>query len=112
MRARLTATPAVSLVGLLVYNLMGKSGENSFIRSWGVSYGLDAATQWRDIVVEALKGLVVLAVLERMLLTSNISWMEDHLDYLCLQSLLLQHTDLSMAQQVRFMFARSKRLQD
>jgi hypothetical protein len=112
VRARLTAAPAVSLVGLLVYNLMGKSGENSFIRSWGVSYGLNAATQWRDIVVEALKGLVVLAVLERMLLTSNIGWMEDHLDYLCLQSLLLQHTDLSMAQQVRFMFARSKRLQD
>jgi hypothetical protein len=94
-----------------VYNLIGKSGEDSFIRSWGVSYGLGAAAEWKDIVVEALKGLVVLAILERMLLTSDISWLEDHLDYLCLQALLFKQ-NLSMTGQVRLLFARSKRLQD
>ena len=116
-----------------MYNLIGKSGENSFIRSWGVSYGLSAATEWKDIVVEALKGVVVLVVLERLLLTNDTSWMEvrprrcvhagrgaltrgarmlkDQLDYLCLQSLLFKHARLSMTQQVRLLFARSKRLQ-
>jgi hypothetical protein len=93
-----------------VYNLIGKSGEESFIRGWGVSYGLSAATEWKDIVVEALKGVVVLVVLERLLLTSDLSWMEDQLDYLCLQSLLFKHARLSMSQQVRLLFARSKRL--
>jgi hypothetical protein len=62
--------------------------------------------------VEALKGVVVLVALERLLLTSDISWMEDQLDYLCLQSLLFKHARLSMTQQVRLLFARSKRLQD
>ena len=100
-----------SVAGLLVYNLIGKSGENSFIKGWGVSYGLGAAMEWRDIVVEALKGIVLLVVLERLLLTSDISWMEDHLDYLCLQSLLFKHANLSMTQQIRLLFARSKRLQ-
>jgi hypothetical protein len=100
----------MSIAGLLVYNLIGKSGEDSFIRGWGVSYGLSAATEWKDIFVEALKGVVVLVVMERLLLTSDISWMEDQLDYLCLQALLFKHARLSMAQQVRLLFVRSKRL--
>ena len=99
--------------GLLVYDLIGKGGENSFIRSWGVSYGINAATEWKDIFIEAAKGLVVLVILERLLLTGDASWMEDHLDYLCLQALLFKNAhQLSMMQQVRLLFARSKRLQD
>ena len=66
----------------------------------------------QDIVIEALKGLVVLVVMERLLLTSDASWMEDHVDYLCLQALLFKHSSLTMTQQVRLLFARSKRLQD
>jgi hypothetical protein len=66
----------------------------------------------QDIVVEAMKGLVVLVIMERLLLTSDASWMEDHVDYLCLQALLFKHSRLSMTQQVRLLFARSKRLQD
>jgi hypothetical protein len=65
----------------------------------------------QDIVVEVLKGLIVLVVMERLLLTSDASWMEDHIDYLCLQALLFKHSSLTMTQQVRLLFARSKRLQ-
>ena len=51
--------------------------------------------------------------MERLLLTSDASWMEDHIDYMCLQALLFKHSvSLSMTQQVRLLFARSKRLQD
>ena len=102
---------SVVIAGLLVYNLIGKSGENSFIRGWGISYGLSAAMEWKDIIVEVLKGVVVLVVMERLLLTSDTSWIEDQLDYLCLQSLLFKRARLSMTQQVRLLFARSKRLQ-
>jgi hypothetical protein len=54
----------------------------------------------------------VLVIMERLLLTSDASWMEDHVDYLCLQALLFKHSSLTMTQQVRLLFARSKRLQD
>ena len=121
--------------GMLVYNLLGSDAQNSFATSWGISYAMGAVTEWcaslvhlrftlvwltpslpplrrQDIVTEALKGLVVLVVMERLLLTSDASWMEDHVDYLCLQALLFKHSSLTMTQQVRLLFARSKRLQD
>ena len=122
--------------GMLVYKLLGSSAQDSFATSWGISYGMSAVTEWcvrlpacltrlcgahgvapaaarrQDIVVEALKGLFVLVLMERLLLTSDASWMEDHIDYLCLQALLFKHSSLSMMQQVRLLFARSKRLQD
>jgi hypothetical protein len=33
--------------GLLLYQLLGDDAEASFVRSWGVSYGLNAATEWK-----------------------------------------------------------------
>jgi hypothetical protein len=33
--------------GMLLYELLGDGAESSFVRSWGVSYGLNAATEWK-----------------------------------------------------------------
>ena len=32
---------------MLVYKLLGEGAEQSFARSWGVSYGVGAAAEWQ-----------------------------------------------------------------
>ena len=83
---------------MLIFRLLGDDAEQSFARSWGISYGIGAAAearplsqrmhvcvrsadlacslQWKDIATEALKAAVILAILERLYLTSNTSWLE------------------------------------
>ena len=73
--------------------------------------GLNAASEWKDvrarapaasmraqalthvssrpqIFLEALKGAIILAVLERLCLTRNSNWLEEHIDYLSLVRVL------------------------
>ena len=61
---------------MLLYKLLGDEGQASFARSWGISYAVGAASEWQDIVKEAIKGAIVLAVLERLLLTRHANWLE------------------------------------
>ena len=62
--------------GMLLYKLLGDDGQASFARSWGISYAVGAASEWQDIVKEAIKGAIVLAILERLLLTRHSNWLE------------------------------------
>ena len=62
--------------GMLLYKLLGEDGQASFARSWGISYAVGAASEWQDIVKEAIKGAIVLAILERLLMTRNSNWLE------------------------------------
>ena len=62
--------------GMLIYRLLGEDAESSFARSWGISYGINAAAEWKDVAIEAAKAAVILAILERLFLTSNASWLE------------------------------------
>lgn len=43
----------------------------------GISYGLNAASEWRSILEEAVKGAIILAILERLFLTRNSGWLEE-----------------------------------
>jgi hypothetical protein len=87
---------------MLVYKLLGDDAQSSFARSWGVSYGVGAAAEWKvrfamkrlrmhrsaahtrahcfakqqDVAQEAAKGLIILAILERLYLTRPVSWLE------------------------------------
>ena len=61
---------------MLLYKLLGDEGQASFARLWGISYGVGAASEWQDIVKEAIKGAIVLAILERLLLTRHSNWLE------------------------------------
>ena len=38
---------------------------------------MGAAAEWKEIVKEALKGLVILAILERLQLTRPVNWLEE-----------------------------------
>jgi hypothetical protein len=62
--------------GMLIYKLLGADAEASFARSWGVTYGISAASEWKDIALAALKGALYLAVLERLFLSRPLSWLE------------------------------------
>jgi hypothetical protein len=63
---------------MLIYKLLGDEAQQSFARSWGVSYGLNGATEWKDILVEAAKGALILAILERLCMTRNSTWVRSH----------------------------------
>ena len=84
--------------GMLIYKLLGDKVQQEFARSWGVSYGacvrraapqfefgltrrlagMNVATEWKDVLIESLKGAVILAILERFYVTRAGSWFEDH----------------------------------
>ena len=82
------------------------------MNSWGVSYGMGQATQWQDILKEVLKGLIILAILERMQLTRHGSWLEEHLDFLSLQAQLFGNTLYTYRQQVALFLDSQRRLAD
>ena len=62
---------------MLIYKLLGPSTQDSFATSFGVSYGVGAAAEWKDIATEAAKTILILAILERMHVTKSVSWLED-----------------------------------
>jgi hypothetical protein len=33
--------------GMLIYKLLGDEAQQSFARSWGISYGLNSASEWK-----------------------------------------------------------------
>ena len=39
---------------------------------------MGAAVEWKEILKEAAKGMVILAILERLHLTRPVNWLEDH----------------------------------
>ena len=98
--------------GLLIYQLLGLDAQRSFTRSWGVSYGVGAATEWRSVLQQAVTSLVFVAIAERMHLTRPVAWLEDHIDYISTSALLLEHGGLSFFQELRLLFTFRRRLSD
>ena len=97
---------------MLIYKLLGAQAEQSFATSWGVSYGVGAAAEWRDIAEEAAKAIVLFVILERLHLTRPVSWLEEHIDYLSVQSLLFEEERISLYQQTRLLFEYRHRITD
>ena len=62
--------------GMLIYKLLGEGAEQSFASSFGVSYGVGAASEWKDIGKEAAKAAVILVILERLHLTNPVACLE------------------------------------
>lgn len=63
---------------MLIYKLLGDQAQQEFARSWGISYGLNSVSEWKDVFIESMKGAIVLAILERLYITRATSWFEDH----------------------------------
>jgi hypothetical protein len=121
-------TPAArQTYGVLLYRLQGEGVESSFVRTWSVSFGVGAAADWRDAAQSGLRACIVLVVLERLCLTSDASWLGEHVDFLSLEAMLFRHVDgggagggddgaapqkppLHWAQQLRLFFAHTRRI--
>ena len=71
---------------------------------------MNAATEWRDIVQEAAKGVIILVLMETLMLTRNSSWLEDHVDYLCCQAVMFGRASSNLLSQAKLIFIRSRRL--
>jgi hypothetical protein len=39
---------------------------------------MNVAVEWKDVLIESMKGAVILALLERFYVTKAASWFEDH----------------------------------
>jgi hypothetical protein len=102
----------IFVYGALIYNLQGEGVEASFARSWGVSYGISSAAEWQQIVVAALKGALVLAILERLCLTRPLQWLEEAVDYYSLHALLLSDPSAGLTGAIRTFYSHTKRLED
>ena len=40
---------------------------------------MNTAVEWKDVLIESMKGAVILALLERFYVTRAASWFEDHI---------------------------------
>lgn len=66
----------------------------------------------QDIAKEALQGVIILLILERLFLTRPVSWMETHVDYLSCQALLFGREKMSLLQQTRLVHRFRTRISD
>ena len=74
---------------MLVYKLLGQGAVNSFAKSFGFSYALNQASEWKDILNQVFKALFVMVILERLHLSSPVGWLEEHVDHLSVQAVLM-----------------------
>jgi hypothetical protein len=40
---------------------------------------MNTASEWKDVVTEAMKGAILLAILERLYVTRSNTWFEEHI---------------------------------
>ncbi len=73
---------------------------------------MGAAAEWQDILKEAVKGAIILAILERLRLTRPVNWLEEHVDYYSVQALLFQEKEMTLFQQTRLFFSYRSRIAD
>ena len=99
----------IFVYGMLIYRQLGAQAEESFSRSFGISWAMNQVTEWQDVAKEALKAAVVMAILERLYLSPNAQWLEQHIDYLSVQAIVAER-GLSMWGRIRIHSRFSRRL--
>ena len=60
------------------------------------------------IVHETVKAAIILAILERLCLTRPVSWLEEHIDYLCVVRLRLESRPCCSATHARWSVAAAR----
>ena len=75
-----------------------------------VTHASAAVARVQDILSQALRGAVVLAILERLYLTRPTPWLEEHLDFACLQATIFGRDVLSFSDQIGIFWRNTRRL--
>ena len=96
--------------GMLVYRQLGDSAQSQFAQSWGISFGLDSAQQWRDVVSATIKAVVILLMLDVLMIRGNRPWFEEHIDHLCVQCTLFAGITTSWWRRTLLLVQQQKRL--
>ena len=63
----------------------------------------------QDIVTDAARSIVVVVILERLDLTRATFWLEEHLDYFCVQATIFG-SELSFIDQIGSFWRNTRRL--
>jgi len=96
--------------GMLIYRQMGDQAQKKFTQSWGISFGMDSATQWKDVANETVKTSIILIILDLLLITGHRPWFEEHLDHLSVQATLFAGTASTWWQRTWQLAQQQKRL--
>ena len=96
--------------GMLIYRQMGDSAQKKFTQSWGISFGMDSATEWQDVAKEAAKTTFIFVILDLLLIMGHRPWFEEHLDHLSIQATLFAGTAKSWSQRTWQLVQQQKRL--
>ena len=91
----------IFVYGNIIYGLLGPAAEKDFTRTWGISYAMDNATQWQDILNDVFKGLLILLVLDALQIVKPLAWLEDHADRLSVQAVLFGQARTSIWQRAQ-----------
>ena len=70
-----------------------------------------SAPAWQDILSDALRSIVIVVILERLYMTRSKYWLEDHLDYVCLQGTTFGNSALGFTDQIGIFWQNTRRLQ-
>lgn len=102
----------IFVYGILMYRSLGDDAEKQFTAQWGVGFGLDQASEWKDIAQTALKVALVMVVLDVLRLSRNNRWLESHLDVCAVQATLFGTAARSCLSQFLHLAAGMRRLSD
>ena len=86
----------------------GRCGSRCLGVSRAITHASAAVAQ--DILSEALRVAVVFAILERLYLTRPTPWLEQHLDFACLQATIFGRDVLSFSDQIGIFWRNTRRL--
>ena len=71
-----------------MYQLMGVTAEENFIRTWGIGLGLGQLHDARDMLFSILEVMLGMTVLEVLWVLSNHRWLEQNADYMSVHATL------------------------
>jgi hypothetical protein len=98
--------------GMLVYKQLGPSAEGEFAKTWGIGFGLDNASEWRDVLQTAVQAALVVVVLDALRWTSSEKWFEEHIDFMSMQCSLYAGAARGWWAQTRTLIKLQARLTD
>lgn len=77
----------IFVYGRLIYLLLGSGAEQEFTKTWLTGLAIENATQFQDVLKEAVKAALILAFLEHLFIPKG-RWFALHLDFLSVQATL------------------------
>lgn len=65
--------------------------QRSFSLQWVIGYVMDNTAQWKEIVKTAIQAAIILYLMDRFRLISDLDWFESHIDTLSVMATMAQN---------------------